>query len=77
VCTHMADIYNGELRIYPGNYDYFLAQSALLREQLLAGNAKKSSEIEELQHFVNRFGANASKAKQASTRAKRMDKIKL
>lgn len=77
VCTHMADIDYGELRIYPGNYEYFLAQSSLLREQLLAGNAKKAAEIEELQDFVNRFGANASKAKQASSRAKKMDKIKL
>ena len=77
VCTHMADIDYGELRIYPGNYEFFLAQSALLREQLLSGNAKKSAEIEELQDFVNRFGANASKAKQASSRAKKMDKIKL
>ena len=73
----MADIDYGELRIYPGNYEYFLAQSALIREQLLSGNAKKSAEIEELQDFVNRFGANASKAKQASSRAKKMDKIKL
>ncbi|NMP33228.1 ABC-F family ATPase [Thalassotalea sp. M1531] len=77
VCTHMADIDYGELRIYPGNYEFFLAQSSLLREQLLAGNAKKAAEIEELQDFVNRFGANASKAKQASSRAKKMDKIKL
>ncbi len=77
VCTHMADIDYGELRIYPGNYEYFLAQSALLREQLLAGNAKKAAEIDELQDFVNRFGANASKAKQASSRAKKMEKIKL
>ncbi|MCP4323623.1 MAG: ABC-F family ATPase [Alteromonadales bacterium] len=77
VCTHMADIDYGELRIYPGNYEFFLAQSALLREQLLAGNEKKSAEIAELQDFVNRFGANASKAKQASSRAKKMDKIKL
>ena len=77
VCTHMADIDYGELRIYPGNYEFFQAQSALLREQLLAGNAKKSAEIEELQDFVNRFGANASKAKQASSRAKKMDRIKL
>ncbi|MGI2155601.1 ABC-F family ATPase [Shewanella oncorhynchi] len=77
VCTHMADIDYGELRIYPGNYEYFLAQSSLIREQLLSGNAKKSAEIEELQDFVNRFGANASKAKQASSRAKKMDKIKL
>ena len=77
VCTHMADIDYGELRIYPGNYEYFLEQSALLREQLLSGNAKKAAEIDELQDFVNRFGANASKAKQASSRAKKMEKIKL
>ncbi|WP_428478818.1 ABC-F family ATPase [Photobacterium japonica] len=77
VCTHMADIDYGELRIYPGNYDYFLEASGLIREQLLASNAKKTAEINELQDFVNRFGANASKAKQASSRAKKMDKIKL
>lgn len=77
VCTHMADIDYGELRIYPGNYEYFLEASALIREQLLSENAKKSAEIDELQDFVNRFGANASKAKQASSRAKKMDKIKL
>ena len=77
VCTHMADIDYGELRIYPGNYEFFLEQSTLLREQLLSGNAKKAEEIAELQDFVNRFGANASKAKQASSRAKKMDKIKL
>lgn len=77
VCTHMADIDYGELRIYPGNYDYFLEASSLIREQLLAGNAKKTAELNELQYFVNRFGANASKAKQASSRAKKMDKIKL
>ena len=77
VCTHMADIDYGELRIYPGNYEYFLTESNLLREQLLAGNSKKSAEIAELQDFVNRFGANASKAKQASSRAKKLDKIKL
>ena len=77
VCTHMADIDYGELRIYPGNYEYFLEASSLIREQLLSENAKKSAEIDELQDFVNRFGANASKAKQASSRAKKMDKIKL
>ena len=77
VCTHMADIDYGELRIYPGNYEYFLAQSSLIREQLLAGNSRKSAEIEELQDFVNRFGANASKAKQASSRAKKLSKIEL
>ncbi|WP_428437995.1 ABC-F family ATPase [Photobacterium frigidiphilum] len=77
VCTHMADIDYGELRIYPGNYEYFMEAAALIQEQLLAGNAKKSAEMVELQDFVNRFGANASKAKQASSRAKKLDKIKL
>ncbi|MCL1127290.1 ABC-F family ATPase [Shewanella surugensis] len=77
VCTHMADIDYGELRIYPGNYEYYMEAAALIQEQLLAGNAKKSAEMDELQDFVNRFGANASKAKQASSRAKKLDKIKL
>ena len=77
VCTHMADIDYGELRIYPGNYEYFLESSSLIREQLLTENAKKSAEIDELQAFVNRFSANASKSKQAQSRAKKMDKIKL
>ncbi len=77
VCTHMADIDYGELRIYPGNYEAFQEASQLIREQLLSSNAKKSEEIAELQDFVNRFGANASKAKQAASRAKKMDKIKL
>lgn len=77
VCTHMADIDYGELRIYPGNYEAFVAASTLIREQLLSENAKKSAEIDELQGFVNRFSANASKAKQASSRAKKLDKIKL
>ncbi|GAA4888156.1 ABC-F family ATPase [Ferrimonas pelagia] len=77
VCTHMADIDYGELRIYPGNYEAFVAASSLIQEQLLANNAKKTAEINELQDFVNRFGANASKAKQASSRAKKMEKITL
>ena len=77
VCTHMADIDYGELRIYPGNYDDFMTASALVREQLQASNAKKSAELADLQQFVDRFSANASKAKQASSRAKRMEKIKL
>jgi ATPase subunit of ABC transporter with duplicated ATPase domains len=77
VCTHMADIDYGELRIYPGNYEAFQAASSLIQEQLHTENSKKSAEIDELQAFVNRFSANASKAKQASSRAKRMDKISL
>ena len=77
VCTDMADIDYGELRIYPGNYEAFMAASSLIQEQLLSGNAKKAAEMEELQGFVNRFSANASKAKKASSRAKKLEKIKL
>jgi ATPase subunit of ABC transporter with duplicated ATPase domains len=77
VCTHMADIDYGELRIYPGNYEAFMAASSLIREQLQTANAKKSAELAELQQFVDRFSANASKAKQASSRARKMEKIKL
>jgi len=77
VCTHMADIDYGELRIYPGNYEAFVEASTLIREQLLNENAKKTAEIEDLQAFVNRFSANASKAKQATSRAKRLEKITL
>lgn len=77
VCTHMADIDYGELRVYPGNYDAFIEASMMVQEQLLNENAKKSAEIEELQGFVARFSANASKAKQATSRAKRLEKIEL
>jgi len=77
VCTHMADIDYGELRVYPGNYDDFMTASTQARERLQSVNAKKKSQIAELQQFVSRFSANASKAKQATSRAKRIEKIKL
>ena len=77
VCTHMADIDYGELRIYPGNYDDFMTASTQARERLQAINAKKKTEIAELQQFVSRFSANASKAKQATSRARRLEKIEL
>jgi len=77
VCTHMADMDYGELRIYPGNYDDYMIAVTEVRERLLAGNAKKKAQIAELQTFVSRFSANASKAKQATSRAKQLDKIKL
>ena len=77
VCTHMADIDYGELRVYPGNYDDFMTASTQARERLHSENAKKSAQIAELQQFVSRFSANASKAKQATSRAKQIDKIKL
>ncbi|BDR13568.1 ABC-F family ATPase [Vibrio sp. STUT-A11] len=77
VCTHMADLDYGELRIYPGNYDEYMTAASQARERLLNDNAKKKAQIAELQTFVARFSANASKAKQATSRAKQIDKIKL
>lgn len=77
VCTHMADMDYGELRIYPGNYDEYMTASTQARERLLADNAKKKAQISELQSFVSRFSANASKSKQATSRARQIDKIKL
>jgi ATPase subunit of ABC transporter with duplicated ATPase domains len=77
VCTHMADLDYGELRVYPGNYDTYMIASTQAREQLLADNAKKTEQIAQLQQFVSRFSANASKAKQATSRAKQIEKIEL
>jgi len=77
VCTHMADLDFGELRIYPGNYDDYMTASTQVRERLLSDNAKKKAQITELQGFVSRFSANASKARQATSRARQIDKIKL
>jgi len=77
VCTHMADLDYGELRVYPGNYDEYMTASTQVRERLLSDNAKKKSQINELQAFVSRFSANASKAKQATSRARQIDKIQL
>ena len=77
VCTHMADIDYGELRVYPGNYDQYMFAATQAREQLLNENARKKDKIAELQQFVSRFSANASKAKQATSRAKQIEKIQL
>lgn len=77
VCTHMADIDYGEVRLYPGNYDSFMMASEQARERLQSENAKKKAQIADLQAFVSRFSANASKAKQATSRAKQMEKIQL
>ena len=77
VCTHMADLDYGELRLFPGNYDECMTVATQSREQLLSDNAKKKAQISELQSFVSRFSANASKAKQATSRAKAIDKIQL
>ncbi|WP_276682805.1 ATP-binding cassette domain-containing protein, partial [Thalassolituus oleivorans] len=77
VCTHMADIDYGDIKIYPGNYDDFMMASTAARERLQSENAKKKAQIAELQQFVSRFSANASKAKQATSRAKQIDKIQI
>ncbi|WP_241581156.1 ABC-F family ATPase [Rosenbergiella nectarea] len=77
VCTHMADLDYGEIRVYPGNYDEYMTAATQSRERLLSDNAKKKAQIAELQSFVSRFSANASKSRQATSRAKQIDKIKL
>ncbi len=77
VCTHMADMDYGTLKIYPGNYDDYMLASAQARTQQVAANAKAKEKISELQDFVRRFSANKSKARQATSRAKQIDKIKV
>ncbi|MCW8829289.1 MAG: ABC-F family ATPase [Gammaproteobacteria bacterium] len=77
VCTHMADLDFGELRLYPGNYDEYMTAATAVRERQLSDNAKKKAQIVELQTFDSRFSANASKAKQATSRARQLEKIEL
>ncbi|SKA54794.1 putative ABC transporter ATP-binding protein YheS [Photobacterium toruni] len=77
VCTHMADLDYGEMRLFPGNYDEYMIAAEQSRDQLQADNAKKKAQMAELQTFVSRFSANASKAKQATSRQKQLDKIQL
>jgi ATPase subunit of ABC transporter with duplicated ATPase domains len=77
VCTHTADMDYGKLTVYPGNYDDFMEASTMARSQQAKDNAKAKQQIADLQDFVRRFSANASKAKQATSRAKQIDKIKV
>jgi len=77
VCTHMADLDYCELRVYPGNYDEYMIASTQVSERLQSENAKKQAQIAELKSFVSRFSANASKSKQATSRARQIDKIEL
>ncbi len=77
VCTNMADLDYGELRLFSGNYDEYMTAATQARERLLSDNAKKKAQISELKSFVSRFSANASKSKQATSRAKQIDKIQL
>ena len=77
VCTHMADLDYGQVKIYPGNYDDFMLASVQARERVESANAKAKERISDLQEFVRRFSANASKARQATSRLKQIDKIKI
>ena len=76
VCTHMADLDYGKITLYPGNYDDFMEASVQARERQSSANAKAKERIADLQTFVRRFSANASKAKQATSRMKLIDKLK-
>ncbi len=77
VCTHIADLDFGELRIYPGNYDDFMLASTQARERQASANVKAKEKVAELQEFVRRFSANASKARQATSRRRQIEKIKI
>ena len=77
VCTHMSDLDYGKITTYPGTYDDYMMASAQAREQQSADNAKAKEKVAELKAFVARFSANASKAKQATSRARQIDKIKI
>ncbi|MCS0657468.1 ABC-F family ATPase [Massilia terrae] len=77
VCTHVADMDYGTLKVYPGNYDDYMEASTQARNQQLANNAKAKEKVAELQDFVRRFSANKSKARQATSRLKQIDKIKI
>jgi ATPase subunit of ABC transporter with duplicated ATPase domains len=77
VCTHMADMDYGTLKVYPGNYDEYMLASSQARAQQLSANAKAKDKVAELQDFVRRFSANKSKARQATSRAKQIEKIKV
>jgi ATPase subunit of ABC transporter with duplicated ATPase domains len=76
VCTHMADLDYGTIKIYPGNYDDYMEASTLARQRQAQANARAKDKIAELQEFVRRFSANKSKAKQATSRLKLIDKLK-
>ncbi len=77
VCTHMVDIDYGEAKLYPGNYDFWYESSQLLIKMAKEGNKKKEQRIKELEDFIARFSANASKSKQATSRKKSLEKIEL
>ena len=77
VCTHTADIDYGKIQLYAGNYDFWYESSQLLTKQMKEANKKKEEKIKELQEFISRFSANASKSKQATSRKRALEKIQL
>jgi ATPase subunit of ABC transporter with duplicated ATPase domains len=77
VCTHIADLDFQQLKIYPGNYDDFMLASVQARQRVEASNAKAKDKISDLQEFIRRFSANASKARQATSRRRQLEKIKI
>ena len=77
VCTQTADIDYGKIQLYAGNYDFWFESSQLLVKQMKEANKKKEEKIKELQEFISRFSANASKSKQATSRKKALEKIQL
>ena len=77
VCTHTADIDYGKIQLYAGNYDFWYESSQLLIRQMKEANKKKEEKIKELQEFISRFSANASKSKQATSRKRALEKIEL
>ena len=77
VCTHIADVDFGQIKVYPGNYDFWYESSQLALKQAREQNKKKEEKIKELQDFIARFSANASKSKQATSRKKTLEKIQL
>ena len=77
VCTHIADIDYSKIQLYAGNYDFWYESSQLLIRQMKDANRKKEEKIKELQEFIQRFSANASKSKQATSRKKALEKIEL
>ena len=77
VCTHTADIDYGKIQLYAGNYDFWYESSQLMVKQMKEANKKKEEKIKELQEFIQRFSANASKSKQATSRKRALEKIEL
>ena len=77
VCTHIADMDYGKIQLYAGNYDFWYESSQLLVRQMKEANKKKEEKIKELQEFISRFSANASKSKQATSRKRALEKIQL